>query len=89
MTVAVPAAGRYTATLRVASPNGGGTLHIGFNGPSSVWKSVSIPATGGWQTWQTITRTVTLAAGKQTLRLAFDSNSLNGYAGNFNWLKLT
>src|SRR4051812_14733803 len=30
-TVTNPVAGNYTATIRVASPAGSGTLHIGFN----------------------------------------------------------
>ena len=47
-TVNVSSAGSYTATLRVASPNGG-TMHVGFNTASNVWTAVNIPATGGWQ----------------------------------------
>jgi len=47
-TVNVPVAGNYTATLRIASPSGGGSLHLGFNTASNVWKTVSIPATRGW-----------------------------------------
>src|SRR5204863_414037 len=46
-TVNVGSSGNYTAQLRVASPNGA-SMHTGFNGPSSVWNSVSSPATGGW-----------------------------------------
>src|SRR5262249_22985207 len=42
-TVNVASAGSYTATLRVASPNGG-AMHIGFNTASNVWASVAIPA---------------------------------------------
>src|SRR5438874_3370428 len=64
-TVNVPAAGNYTATIRVASPTGGGSLHIGFNGPSSVWKTITVPATGGWQTFTNVVVPVTLGAGVQ------------------------
>jgi endonuclease/exonuclease/phosphatase family metal-dependent hydrolase len=74
--VNVGAAGSYTVTLRVASP-GGGALHVGFNGPSSVWTSVSIPSTGGWQAWTTVTVPVTLGAGSQLMTLAFDTAGLN------------
>src|SRR5207249_6104616 len=42
-TVIVASAGSYTAQLRVASPNGGASLHLGFNGPSNAWAVVSIP----------------------------------------------
>jgi endonuclease/exonuclease/phosphatase family metal-dependent hydrolase len=76
-TVNVAAAGSYTAQLRVASPSGGGSLHIGFNGPSKVWTSVSIPATGGWQTWSTVNVPMTLGAGTQLMTLAFDAGGFN------------
>ncbi len=71
------AAGSYVAAIRVASPAGGGSLHIGFNGPSNVWKTVSVPATGGWQTWTTITVPVTLGAGTQQMTLLFDTAGFN------------
>jgi phosphatidylserine/phosphatidylglycerophosphate/cardiolipin synthase-like enzyme len=77
-TVNVSAAGNYTAQLRVASPSGGATLHIGFNGPSAgQWKAVAIPATGGWQTWTTISVPVTLGAGVQQMTIYFDTAGVN------------
>src|SRR5207253_6933343 len=76
-TVNVASAGSYTAQLRVASPNGGGALHIGFNGPSNVWTAVAVPATGSWQTWTTVTVPVTLGAGQQLMTLLFDTGGLN------------
>lgn len=75
--VSVGAAGSYTAQLRVASPGGGGMLHVGFNGPSSVWQSVSVPATGGWQAWTTVSLPVTLGAGQQLMTLSFDRPGFN------------
>ena len=75
-TVSVGSAGSYTAQLRVASPNGG-SMHIGFNSASSVWQSVSIPATGGWQAWTTVNVPVTLGAGVQQMTLAFDTGGIN------------
>src|SRR5206468_11123191 len=39
-TVNVASAGNYTAQLRVASPNGGGSLRLGFNTASSVGTTV-------------------------------------------------
>ncbi len=76
-TVSVAAAGAYIATIRVASPGGGGSLHIGFNGPSGVWKTVPIPATGGWQTWTSVAVPVTLGAGRQQMTLLFDTGGFN------------
>jgi hypothetical protein len=76
-TVNVTSSGNRTVQLRVASP-GGATIHVGFNGPSQgQWKSVSIPATGGWQNWQTISVPVTLGPGIQQLTLMFDTGGMN------------
>jgi hypothetical protein len=75
-TVNVAASGSYTAQLRVASP-GGGSLRIGFNGPSGVSANVSVPATGDWQAWTTVNVPVTLGAGTQQLTLFFDTNGFN------------
>jgi hypothetical protein len=70
-----PAAGTYTVELRVASP-GGSRMHLESNGTDKTGP-ISIPATGGWQRWATVTRSVTFAAGPQTLRLVFDNAGLN------------
>jgi endonuclease/exonuclease/phosphatase family metal-dependent hydrolase len=75
-TVSVGSSGSYTAQLRVASPNGG-SLHIGFNGPSSVWSAVSVPSTGDWQSWTTVNVPVTLGAGQQKMTLMLDSSGVN------------
>lgn len=74
--VTVAAAGSYTAQIRVASPNGG-TLHIGFNTSSNVWKSVTVPATGGWQAWTTVSVPVTLGSGAQLMTVLFDTGATN------------
>jgi endonuclease/exonuclease/phosphatase family metal-dependent hydrolase len=78
-TVNVAAAGTYTLDLRVASAIGG-SMHVEFNG-TNVTGAVSVPFTGGWQTWTTIRKTVSLAAGTQVMRVAFDSGDLN-----LNWI---
>jgi hypothetical protein len=76
-TVSVATAGNYIATLRVASPAGGGSLHIGFNGPSAVWNTVTIPVTGDWQSWTNVAVPVTLGAGAQQMTLLFDTDGFN------------
>ena len=50
----------------------------------TVYGSVSVPKTGGWQTWMTVSHQVTLAAGQQQI-------AVKALAGGFNlnWLKLT
>ncbi len=74
--VNVASAGSYTVQVRVASPNGG-TLHVGFNGPSNVWQTVTVPATGGWQNWTTVSFTATLGAGNQLMTLLADTAGYN------------
>ena len=75
-TINVPAAGTCTVQLRVASP-GGAAMHVGFNNASSVWQSVGIPNTGGWQAWTTVTLTATLGAGTQQMTLFADTAGYN------------
>jgi hypothetical protein len=86
--VNVASAGSYTLDVRVASSGTGGSFHVEANG-SNVTGSVSVPNTGGWQAWRTITRTVSLSGGAQTLRLVLDSNGPGGAVGNFNYIRLT
>ena len=80
-TVNVAGAGAYTATFRVASPTQGGSFHLELNGVN-VSGAVAIPATGSWQTWQSVARTVTLAAGTQIARLVIDAAGPGNVIGN-------
>jgi hypothetical protein len=50
-----------------------------------------VPNTGGWQTWQTITKGgLPLTAGTHAVRLVFDAGTAeNGGAGNYNWVRFT
>ncbi|WP_020531279.1 glycosyl hydrolase [Flexithrix dorotheae] len=69
----------YEVKFRVATSRTGAQLRIASNG--NTLKTVDIPNTGGWQTWVTISTTVSLNAGEQTIRLtAVTENS------NINWL---
>jgi hypothetical protein len=87
-TVNVAAAGPYTASFRVAAPGQGGTFHLEMNGVN-VSGPIVIPATGGWQVWQTVTKTVTLSAGTQVGRLVMDATSVNGIVGNIISVRFT
>ena len=88
-TVNVPAAGAYALEFRVAAPGAGGSFHIEANGVN-VTGPVSIPSTGGWQTWTTVTRSaVNLTAGSQTWRLVIDAAGASGVVGNFNYIRVT
>jgi Carbohydrate binding module (family 6) len=86
-TIAVAAAGAYRVDFRVASAGQGGRLHLEVNG-MNISGSVTVPNTGGWQTWTTISATVTLSAGQQAARLVMDTAGL--YAiGNIEWMRFT
>src|SRR5262249_50677044 len=76
--------GNYSVAVRVASTGQGGSFHLEMNGVN-VTGTLVIPDTGGWQSYQTLTSTVTLNAGTQTARLVMDSNGAIA-VGNFDWL---
>jgi len=89
-TVNVATAGTYDLDIRVGSAVVGGTFHIEVDGVDKTGP-ISVPNTGGWQTWQTIRVSgVTLAAGTQVWRVVMDTNGSNTTSvGNFNWLQAT
>jgi parallel beta-helix repeat protein len=77
-TVNAASAGTYTVSFRVASPNGvTGAFHLMNTAGAELTGAENIPATGAWQTWTTITDTVTLPAGRQTLILDQDNGGWN------------
>ncbi|UII19967.1 carbohydrate-binding protein [Fulvivirga ligni] len=82
--VNVPSNGTYLVEYRVASQNGGGNLQLEKAGGNPVYGTRSIPATGGWQNWSTVSHTVNLSAGQQQM-------AIKALAGgwNLNWIKLT
>src|SRR6476661_8891420 len=55
------------------------------NSGGTALATVSVPSTGTYQTWQTISATATLPAGQQTLRI-FTTASPAGW--NFNWWEI-
>ena len=74
--VDVAAPGTYTVRLRVASPEGGGTLHLS-DGTTPLTGSLAVPQTGGWQSWTTISVPIALAAGPQAIVVTFDTAGFN------------
>jgi uncharacterized protein involved in high-affinity Fe2+ transport len=77
-TVNVATAGTYTVGLRLAAPTAvTDALHIDNSAGANLSGNVTAPATGGYQTWTTVTATVTLAAGVQTLTVDQDSPGWN------------
>ncbi|MDX1740585.1 MAG: cellulase family glycosylhydrolase, partial [Rhodothermales bacterium] len=76
-TVDVAASGSYAVTFRVASPAGGGRFAVYVDGEVRV-PSVTVPATGGWQTWSEVTvGGVALAAGRREVRIEVAAGGFN------------
>jgi hypothetical protein len=76
-TVNVQTAGTYSVSFRVASVSGGGSLHLLDQNGTNLTGNVTIPVTGGYQTWTTVNATVTLSAGLQTLEVYEDTGNVN------------
>ncbi|UOB17462.1 glycosyl hydrolase family 8 [Abyssalbus ytuae] len=82
--VNLPVSGTYTVEYRVASESGGGTIQLEKAGGTPVYGTITVPATGDWQNWTTISHSVTLEAGAQEIAIAVP---VGGY--NINWLQIT
>ena len=87
-TINVAATGTYVLALRVASGGQGGTFHVDFGGVNETG-TLTVPNTGGWQTYVTLTTDVQLTAGQQIMQFDLDTAGVTGYVGNFNWSQLT
>jgi len=82
--VNVTTAGTYTVGFRYATINSGAKFQL-KNASGTTLASMAPAATGGWQTWQTVTATITLPAGQQTLQLYCNAVPL----WNLNWMSFT
>ena len=88
-TVNVGTGGLYDIEVRVASAGAGGTFHVEANG-ADLTGVLTVPDTGGWQTWKTIRKSsVALNAGVQVWRVVMDTRGASGAVGNFNYLRVT
>jgi len=77
----IPVTGEYIINVRVASPSGG-SMSVDLNGGEIALGSLTIPNTGSWSSWQTISTTVQLEAGTFNLGVFAET------AGwNFNWIE--
>jgi F5/8 type C domain/Carbohydrate binding module (family 6)/Abnormal spindle-like microcephaly-assoc'd, ASPM-SPD-2-Hydin len=77
-TVNVATAGTYTVSYRVAAPSAvTDAFHVASSSGTNLSGSVNVPATGGWQDWTTVTGTVQLPAGQQTLTVDQDNGGWN------------
>lgn len=78
----VPATGVYTFRFRVSKGYGNGTIEL-KSASGDVLRTIAVPTTGGWQAWTTVTTTVPLSAGEQTLRVFAKYGDWN-----FNWFEV-
>jgi aryl-phospho-beta-D-glucosidase BglC (GH1 family) len=76
-------AGWYTVQYRVASAGGGGQVVLTQNG-KAIGETTALPATGGWQTWTTVSSHVFLTAGVQNLTVQARAGGFN-----LNWIQFT
>lgn len=80
--IAIPLSGTYKITYRVASLSTGGTFQL-KTGTNTVIDTVTVPKTGGWQTWVDVERTLSLSAGTHNLMLLATAGAFN-----INWFKI-
>ncbi|MBW8864030.1 MAG: carbohydrate-binding protein [Verrucomicrobia bacterium] len=79
------AAGFTNVNARIASAGTGGTLEFRLDGATdTLISAVTLPVTGGWQTWQTVGGVVTNATGLHNLYVVFKGGSS---VGNLNWFQ--
>ncbi|MCI1186753.1 carbohydrate-binding protein [Hymenobacter sp. DH14] len=79
-----PTTGTYLIEYRVASGASGGTISADLNAGSIQFGNTAIPATGGWQNWTTVSKTVTINAGTYNFGIYAQTG---GY--NLNWVRIT
>ncbi|MFD0616136.1 discoidin domain-containing protein [Paenibacillus sp. GCM10027629] len=78
----VPSTGTYKVNYRVSvGSNNPGKIEFLVDGVSN--KITSLPPTGGWQNWKTVSDEVSLSAGKHTIRLRVETGGWN-----LNWFEL-
>ncbi|MBB6145093.1 uncharacterized protein involved in high-affinity Fe2+ transport [Silvibacterium bohemicum] len=83
-TVNVATAGTYIVTFEVAAESAvSDAFHVSNSTGTNLSGPVAVPDTGGWQDWVTVTATVTLPAGTQTLTIDQDNGGWNIYSAAF------
>ncbi|MBL3657622.1 beta-1,3-glucanase family protein [Fulvivirga sediminis] len=80
----IPESGTYLIEYRVASESGGGKLSLDVNSGTTVLGMLSLPSTGGWQNWTTVSHTVYIEAGTYNFGIYAQSGGWN-----INWWQIT
>ncbi|MFZ3169266.1 MAG: carbohydrate-binding protein, partial [Candidatus Methanoperedens sp.] len=86
-TVNVANTGKYKLEARVAYGGTGGTFHIEFNGVDKTGP-ITVPDTGSYQKWTTLTKTVSLSAGQQVMKIVMDKKG-DWNVANINYIRIT
>lgn len=79
-----PTTGQYTIEYRVASGGSGGTISSDLNAGTTQFGNSAIPGTGGWQTWTTVSKTVTINAGTYNFGIYAQTGGWN-----LNWVRIS
>ena len=82
--ITFPTTGSYRIEYRVASDVHGARLSADLNAGSVILGQVSIPNTGGWQNWVTVSHEVRVTAGTYPFGLYATAGGWN-----INWIKIT
>ena len=81
------AAGFTNVNVRIASDGSGGTLEFRLDSTTGPLISVApLPITGGWQTWETVSGSVSNVTGLHNLYIVFKGSS---GVGNLNWFQFS
>lgn len=77
-TINVQSAQTYPVTFRVSNgTTGNGSFHLQNAAGTNLTGEITVPPTGGWQTFITVAASITLPAGQQVLTLSQDSGGFN------------
>jgi len=76
-TVNVTTTGSYTFQARMASTTAGNTFHVEIDG-LNISGSITVPNSGGWQTWETVSFTTpTITNGQHVIRFYEETGGYN------------
>jgi glucosylceramidase len=75
-------------SVRTASGGNGGTVEFHLDSPTgTLIASATLPVTGGWQTWQTVTAPASGASGVHDLYIVFSGGGSTKSIANLNWFQ--
>ncbi len=85
----VQQSGSYTLELRLSNADPNARLHVEIDGVN-VTGAITVPDTNNFNTFATVSRTISLSAGARVLRLAFDAGAgPTGSVAGVDWMRLT